>query len=202
MGATVIYDFETSGLSPHIDDVIEIGAKCIDNQVSFQSLVIPLSKKGICSKITEITGITNELLKNNGRKTLEAFKLFFTYLKDIYDVYEDITLVAHNGLHFDDIFLRRMLRYLQGEGITDYDDMFSSIIFVDSLMVARYVHPTRRYHNMKDLCQLYNIQNNSAHRAMGDVDALCELWKYFINTLKQKHIDVCGNHLRYILYYE
>ena len=43
MGATVIYDFETSGLSPYNDDIIEIGAKCIDNNVSFQSLVIALS---------------------------------------------------------------------------------------------------------------------------------------------------------------
>ena len=201
MGATVIYDFETSGLSPYNDDIIEIGAKCIDNNVSFQSLVIPLSKKGIIPKITEITGITNDLLKNEGKKTIEAFKLFFTYLKEIYDVYEDITLVAHNGLLFDDIFLRRMHRYLQGEGITDYDDMFCNIVYIDSLMLARYIHPTRRYHNMKDMCQLYNIKNNSAHRSMGDVDALSELWKYLINTLKQKYGEVDSKHLRYILYY-
>ena len=89
-----------------------------------------------------------------------------------------LTLVAHNGLQFDDIFLRRFLRYLQGEGITKYDDMFKQVVYVDSLMVARYLHPERRYHNMKDLCQLYNVQNEQEHRAMGDVNALFILWKY------------------------
>jgi len=80
--------------------------------------------------------------------------------------------------------------------------MFKHIVYVDSLMVARYLHPERRYHNMRDLCQLYNVQNESAHRAMGDVNALFILWKYFTDALKQKHSDVSGKHLRYILYYE
>ena len=202
MGATVIYDFETSGLSPHNDDIIEIGAKCVEDESTFETLIIPLSRKGVTPKITEITGITTDLLKKEGKRTLPAFIAFFDYLQQKYDIHEGLTLIAHNGLLFDDIFLRRYLRYLQGEGITKYDDMFKQVVYVDSLMVARYLHPERRYHNMRELCQLYNVQNESAHRAMGDVNALFILWKYFTDALKQKHSDVCGTHLRYILYYE
>ena len=99
--AIIIYDFETSGLNPHKDDVIEIGAKCIDNDVQYQTLVIPLSKKGVSSKITEITGITNELLKKDGWKTIDAFTSFFTILKHFYDEYEGLTMIAHNGMQFD-----------------------------------------------------------------------------------------------------
>ena len=200
MGATVIYDFETSGLSPYKDDIIEIGAKYVENEATFETLVIPLSKKGISSKITVITGITNDLLRE-GTRTLEAFINFFTYLIEIYTSYGGLTMVAHNGLQFDDIFLRRMHRYLQGEGYTQFDVMLDNIIFIDSLMVCRYIHPTRRYHNMKDMCSLYNIQNISSHRSMGDVNALSKLWKYLTDHLKQNHSDVSGNHLKYILYY-
>ena len=133
MGATVIYDFETSGLSPHNDDIIEIGAKCVEDESTFETLIIPLSRKGITPKITEITGITTDLLKKEGKRTLPAFIAFFDYLQQKYDIHEGLTLVAHNGLLFDDIFLKRMHRYLQGEGYTEYDQMMSSIYFIDSL---------------------------------------------------------------------
>jgi len=198
--ATIIYDFETSGLNVYKEDVIEIGAKCIETGLTYSTLVIPLSKKGLSSKITEITGITNELLKTDGKKTLQAFLEFFNYLQDVYDQYNDITLVAHNGLSFDDIFLRRMLRYVQGEGYTEFDEMFSKIIYVDSLMLSRYIHHSRRYHSMKDMCALYNVTNESAHRAMGDVDALAEIWSHLVNHFKQLHADCSGTHLKYILY--
>ena len=202
--ATVIYDFETSGLNVYKEDVIEIGAKCVETDKVYNSLVIPMilakAKQGIPSKITEITGITNDLLKKDGKKTLQAFLDFFNFLQDVYDQYNDITLVAHNGLSFDDIFLRRMLRYVQGEGYTEFDEMFSKIIYVDSLMLSRYIHPTRRYHSMKDLCGLYNVTNESAHRAMGDVNALVEIWSHLVKHFKQIHADCSGTHLKYILY--
>ena len=198
--ATVIYDFETSGLNVYKEDVIEIGAKCIENGLTYNSLVIPLSKKGLSSKITELTGITNELLKTDGKKTLQAFLEFFKFIQGIYDQYNDITLVAHNGLSFDDLFLRRMLRYVQGEGYTEFDEMFENIIYIDSLLLSRYIHHNRRYHSMKDMCALYNVTNQSAHRAMGDVDALAEIWSHLVKHFKQIHADCSGTHLKYILY--
>jgi len=198
--ATVIYDFETSGLNIYKEDVIEIGAKCIENGLIYNTLVIPLSKKGLSSKITELTGITNDLLKKEGKKTLLAFLEFFKYLQGIYNQYNDITLVAHNGLSFDDLFLRRMLRYVQGEGYTEFDEMFENIIYVDSLLLCRYIHHNRRGHSMKDMCSLYNITNQSAHRAMGDVNALVEIWSHLVKHFRQLHADCSGTHLKYVLY--
>ena len=198
--ATVIYDFETSGLNVYKEDVIEIGAKCVENGLIYNTLVIPLSKKGLTPKITELTGITNDLLKKEGKKTLQAFLEFFNFLQGIYEQYNDITLVAHNGLSFDDLFLRRMQRYVQGEGHTEFDEMFENIVFIDSLLLSRYIHHNRRNHSMKDMCALYNITNKSAHRAMGDVDALVEIWSHLINHFKQLHADCSGTHLKYVLY--
>ena len=198
--ATVIYDFETSGLNVYKEDVIEIGAKCVENGLTYNTLVIPLSKKGLTPKITELTGITNELLKKQGKKTLQAFLEFFNFLQGIYKQYNEITLVAHNGLSFDDLFLRRMLRYVQGEGHTEFDEMFENIVYIDSLLLSRYIHHNKSYHSMKDMCALYNIKNKSAHRAMGDVDALVEIWSHLVNHFKQLHADCSGTHLKYVLY--
>ena len=199
--ATVIYDFETSGLNPHNDDVIEIGAKCIDNGIQYQRLVIPLSRKAVSSRITEITGITNDLLKKEGVKVVTAFTEFFTYLNEIYKQYEGITMIAHNGMQFDDLFLRRMYNYIEQQGYQEYKDMFSNMVFIDSLMVCRYIHPHRKYHNMREMCMVYNVQNKEAHRAMGDVNALSEIWTYLMNHLKQNKVNISGEGLQKTIYY-
>ena len=163
--------------------------------------MIPLSKKGVSSKITEITGITNDMLKKEGLKTEVAFTLFFNYLKGIYTHYEGLTLVAHNGMQFDDIFLRRMHKHIQQLGNHEFVEMFQNIQFIDSLMVCRYIHPQRKYHNMKEMCMVYNVQNKEAHRAMGDVNALCEIWTYLMNHMKQNKQEVSGEGLQKTIYY-
>ena len=109
-------------------------------------------------------------------------------------------MIAHNGAGFDDIFLKRAHRYLQGEGNTKYDDMMETIKFVDSLNVSRLLHPERYSHSMKAMCMLYNIKNESAHRAMGDVDALTTLWGHLMNKIKSKQMDTSGTNLKYLIY--
>src|SRR6056297_1385586 len=66
----VVFDFETTGLSPLNDTIIEFGAvKIRAGEVvdTFSSLVYP--KREISSKITDITGITNDMLK--GKPVIE-----------------------------------------------------------------------------------------------------------------------------------
>ena len=53
---------------------------------------------------------------------------------------------------------------------------------------------------MKAMCMLYNIKNESAHRAMGDVDALTTLWGHLINKIKSKRIETSGVYLQYLTY--
>ena len=51
------------------------------------------------------------------------------------------------------------------------------------------------------MCQLYNIQNKQAHRAMGDVNALAEIWPMMILAhVTQKHGDSSAPFLRYLTY--
>ena len=198
--STLIYDFETSGLNPYHEDIIEIGCRCLESDEVFTCLVQPLSNRILDDKVIELTGITNELLKKEGLVPMDAYKSFFEYLYKIYLVNNDITMVAHNGASFDDIFLKRIHRHLQGEGESKYDDMIETIKFVDSLNVSRLLHPERYSHSMKSMCMLYNIKNESAHRAMGDVDALTTLWDHLMNKIKSKQMDTSGTNLKYLIY--
>ena len=197
---SLLYDFETSGLNPFHEDITEIGCRCLETDEVFTCLVQPLSNKLLDKKVQQLTGITNELLKKEGQKPIEAFVGFFDFLYKHYKKDTDMIMVAHNGLAFDDIFLKKTHRWLQGEGCLEYDDMMENIQFVDSLLVSRLLHPERYSHSMKSMCLTYNITNNAAHRAMGDVDALTELWGYLIKNIQSKKQDISGTNLRYLTY--
>ena len=87
---TLIYDFETSGLNPFHEDVIEIGCKCVETGEFYQCYVRPLSRQAISEDITKITGITNDILKKDGLSPTTAYKQFMSFIKDNYDVDNDI----------------------------------------------------------------------------------------------------------------
>ena len=197
---TLIYDFETSGLNPYHEDITEIGCKCLETGESFTCLVQPLSNRLLSEKNQQITGITNELLKKEGLKPMDAFVQFFEFLLDQFSLDSDIIMVAHNGISFDDIFLKRHHRILQGEGYSNYDVMMNKIKFIDSLSISKLMHPERFSYSMKNMCQLYNIVNESEHRAMGDVDALSKLWVYLMKKVSEKQKDTSSRYLKYLLY--
>ena len=195
---TFIYDFETSGLNTYHADVTEIGCKCLETKDSFTCLVQPLSDKMLSDENQAITGITNKMLKKEGLKPIDAYIKFFNYLLEKFLVDTSITMIAHNGRVFDDIFLKRMHKYLQGEGYSEYDEMMSSIYFIDSLLLAKLLYPERRSHSMENMCKMFGITNKAAHRAMGDVNALLLVWIEMMKKVKHDLSDTSGIYLRYI----
>lgn len=54
---TLIIDFETSGLNPYYDEIIEIAAKKLREDDSYTTLI--KHKRSLDKKIVEITKITN-----------------------------------------------------------------------------------------------------------------------------------------------
>lgn len=93
----VVFDLETTGLSPINNEITEIGAvKVIDGKISdtFEMLVKPNQK--ISKKITDITGITNEMVKDKP-PIEEVLPKFIEFIGGL-------PLVAHN-IEFDYGFL-------------------------------------------------------------------------------------------------
>ena len=62
MKNTFILDFETTGLNPYHDEIIEIAIKPYGKNEIYTKLTKPLKVKSLHKKIVEITKITDELL--------------------------------------------------------------------------------------------------------------------------------------------
>jgi DNA polymerase III epsilon subunit-like protein len=81
----VIFDFETSGLNAQIHSIIEIAAVRYINDEPveiFETLVrLPKNKK-LLPSITELTGITTELLDSEGNELEQAISDFTRFIGD------------------------------------------------------------------------------------------------------------------------
>lgn len=152
-----VFDFETTGLDPVNDRVIEMAAiRVVNGEITtgFHALVDP--KRELTPKITEITGITDEMLKGAMDEQL-AFRI----LKNIMG---DSILVAHNAA-FDLQFLHHGYQRIAGKSFTNS--------FIDTLTISRERHTYP--HKLTDMCEKYGIVLEGAHRALNDVIGCWEL---------------------------
>lgn len=158
-----VIDVETTGRSPQWDHIIEVAAlKISDGQEvgRFSSLVQPPSMPGgtyVDEFIAALTGITDEML--------ESAPFAPDVLAEFASFVGDMPVVGHY-VGFDINFLYDSFdRYLDRPFSNDY---------IDSLRIARKLHPEMSHHRLEDLVDLFSITHNDAHRAMGDVEATAE----------------------------
>lgn len=179
----IIFDLETSGLNPYHDDIIEIGAKLLKEDSSFQMLVKPKSGRPVSKKITEITGITNRDLRANGQSWENAYSEFYNWFFENTKDKENITLVSHNGDTFDFVFFKRMLNDLST--LVDKVNIdVEKINFIDTLPLSKRLYPNRTYYNQPSLARTFSIIVDNAHRAMGDVIVLEQLYSRIMIDFK------------------
>ena len=189
---TIILDFETSGLNPYHDDIIEIGAKVMGSDNYHTTLVKPKSGQYVSDKITEITGITNRTLRKEGKRWDDAYSDFYNWLLDQLKEDRENIIVSHNGTTFDFLFLKKMIMDLKqkGDNVSGIDQY--TIIYVDTLLMSRRLLPNRSYYNQGSLCKTFTIQIDVSHRAMGDVMCLEQLYGKLINILKRDYNTLTG----------
>ncbi len=162
-----VIDIETTGLDPRFDEIIEIGAIKIKNNnivEKFESLVKPNGYyiyddeddeieyfSYVSDFITELTGITNEMLESapDITKVLPSFIDF---------IGNDI-LLGHN-VHFDINFLYDSL--IEISGIKLSND------FVDLMRLARKVYPDFENHKLITIASNLGINPEGAHRSLID----------------------------------
>lgn len=148
-------DLETTGYCPSWDEIIEIaGIKYVNGEeVSrFQSLVKP-SDGEISEFITELTGITNEMLKDAPSITT-AIAQFDSFLGD--------SIIMGYNVSFDVNFLYDAYEANLGKPLTNNH--------VDCMRMARRLHPEMDHHRLSDVAKKYKVVNERAHRAMSDVE--------------------------------
>ena len=158
-----VIDVETTGRSPQWDHIIEVAAlKVSDGQEvgRFSSLIQPPSMPGgtyVDDFITALTGITDEMLES-APFAPDVLAEFASFVGD--------TPVVGHYVGFDINFLYDSFdRYLDRPFSNDY---------IDTLRVARKLHPEMSHHRLADLVDHFGVTHNEVHRAMGDVEATAE----------------------------
>ena len=199
-------DFETTGLNPYHDEIIEFAIKQRDTDDFISNVVRPNKTKVIPPRITEITNITNDMVFSNLSITsMNACELIFTFLKENYSGEGFIYLIAHNGIPFDFVILKTLIKTYANNIDNDVKniDLFNiypKIRFIDSLDVSRKLVKNLNSYSQKNLCRVFNIVQENAHRAYGDVDDLNKVYnaviKYGINSLS---LDIDLNNIK-VLY--
>ena len=157
----VFLDFETTGLNPNKDTIIEVGAlKLYPNgkQEIFQSLINP--NQPLLPIITQITHITDKMLENAPSLENQIPKL----LKFI----NNTTIVAHNA-KFDCKFLENTCKKLK---LT-----YPKNNVICTLKIAKKRKEPQC--SLTKLGEKYNIINKHAHRALDDAIATKDLYLKF-----------------------
>lgn len=149
----IVLDLETTGLSPERDEIIEFGAirVTLDSQTlpMFQSLVKP--ERRIPKHITEINGISQEMVDNDGRPLREVLTEFLEFI-------EDLPLVTFNA-EFDMGFLQSAANK-HGLAINNR--------YTCALKLARRAWPGLPSYRLTDLAKMGNLDDDDTHRALGD----------------------------------
>ena len=168
----VIFDLETTGISPNYDEVIEISAlKVKGGEVvdEFNTLVNPGRK--IPFGATKVNGITNAMVA-------EA-PAFSHVLAEFLDFAEDLVLVGHNIARFDMKFIWR-----------DAEQYFGEIPqnnYVDTLQVARKHLPKMEHHRLVDLAEHYGLSSEGAHRALNDCYMNQKVYECMVAEMREAH---------------
>lgn len=180
-------DFETTGLNPYYNDIIELAIKQFSVKEAYTTFIMPsidVSKPregGITnivpSKVTEITGITDDILQEKGISTKDAILGLFEYLQNHCDTTKPIYLAAHNGTLFDFLFLKKYIRKYMDDFTVGYLRILENMKYIDTMLFARLFMGSERV-NQPGLCRKYNVRNSAEHRALGDVKALEKIYKY------------------------
>ena len=122
----------------------------------------------ISSFYTDITGITNEMVKDAPK--------FHEVATKILELTDNKIFVAHN-VGFDYNFVR-------GE--------FASLGFryerkkLCTVQLSRKLFPGKKSYSLGNLCEALNISNKATHRAEGDAVATAELFDIFLRAKKQR----------------
>lgn len=161
----VIFDLETTGLSPCHNEIIQIAAVKVrlggwDDCVRFETFVRPQNR--VPSFITGLTGITNAHVAD-APPAADALMSFTRFVGD-----DDATLVAHNGPGFD---MRFIAQSCARHGLP-----VRQTRVIDSRAFSRKIWGGRGGHGLDAVLVRLGLSGHGLrrHDARGDVDLLAQ----------------------------
>lgn len=178
----VAFDFETTGLNSVEDAIVEIGAVRVEDgriTATFSRLIDP--ERPMPADASAVNHITDSMLTGKPR-IYEALPSFLAFVGD--DV-----LVAHNAPFDCRFVLQACMRYR----------FRAPTVYFDTMDLAPVFFPSAPNKKLKTLLKAAGIENDEAHRALGDAKAVAELTiKTLCRPSKERNhetVDVTGNAL-------
>ncbi len=167
----VVFDIETTGLSPMNCKIIEIGAvitkkgEIISKYNTFVDPGLPIPQN-----ITDLTGIDDSMVRGE-RPISEVLPEFLEYCGNR-------MLIAHNA-SFDTSFIRTAAEEL---GIPFNNP------YLDTVALSRYLNPGLKNHKLDTVAAHYKLGNFNHHRASDDAEILALIFGKMIDRLSEEGI--------------
>ena len=164
----VVFDLETTGISPKTDEVVEISAVKVEHGKvtdEFSTLVNP--KQRIPYGASRVNGITDDMVA-------EA-PFFEQVLEEFLEFIKGFVLVGHNIARFDMNFLYR--------DVEKYFERSLPNNYIDTLQMARRELPDLEHHRLTDLAEYYEISAEGAHRALNDCRMNQQVFEKMLNPV-------------------
>lgn len=165
----IVFDLETTGLSPQDCEIIEIAAIKINRDsgqhITFQALVRPST--ALPSEITHLTGITQKMINEEG----EAIK---TVIPEFLNFIGDLKLVAYNA-RFDMGFINAAVAK-QGLRIQNP--------YSCALKMARRAWPDLESYKLADIAERGGLSAKGNHRALKDAELTMTIYAAAAETLE------------------
>lgn len=169
----VVFDTETTGLTPHKDEIVQIGAvRVIRGRIvageTFDMLVNP--GRPIPRASTRVHGITDEMVT-------EAPEPAFA-VSELHEFARDAVLVAHNA-PFDMAFLQRHGRTL---GLEWNHPM------LDTVLLSAVLFGETEKHDLDSVCERLGVAvaSKARHTALGDAQATAEALCRMLPVLRSR----------------
>ena len=161
----LVVDVETTGLSAGTDHIIEIGALVVHSseiRSQFQSFIrTPIS---LPKSIVSLTGITDQILTEQGKELSEVMRAFISFARDY-------TIVSHQ-IGFDLGFLRSACNRT---GL-----QLPANPCVDTCALARRLVKEARDWKLSTLAEHFDIRITESHRSLPDCIATMQLFDKLI----------------------
>lgn len=187
----LVFDFETTGLYPKTDNVIEIGAVLLKRdpilmqyRAEQELSVLIRQDKPLPDKIVEITHITDEMLLRDGIEEVDAFNQLKSMIRP------NTLLVAYN-IAFDYGFLKALYR----KHVDPFYEIEEDLLDVMAIYRDRHPFP----HRLDNVVITYQIDHKNTHRAIDDVKATLKGLTAMIKERDtvDKYINVIGYNPKY-----
>lgn len=159
----IVFDTETTGLSPLEDDIIQIAATEIINGKVGNSFNCYLQTTKNIAETFDIHKISEKTLQKEGLRQKEGLLKFMDFIG------KDSVLIAHN-LDFDlNMLTAALTKY------TEKDLSLLNLNYFDSLKISKLLHPKLKSYKLENLLTSFNLEGENTHNAIDDVFATVNL---------------------------